>query len=233
MQEWMSQNLQSPTIGLTVLLSALLLGLVAAVVSCCNLAVIAAVAGYSGTQSEKRSRRDILIGGLFFMLGTFASLATLGAVTGLLSQTVGSTLGVYWKLFAGLVMILFGLATLNLLPFNLPKLSYTTGTMHRGTIKAMLFGFVVGGGITACSACCNPALFVALGMATLQGRTAWGAAIMAAFAVGYSLPLTGTLVGLSFGFGKLGSMTRKLAPVINVVAGILLIGVGFYLLATV
>ena len=233
MQEWISQTLQSPTLGLTVLLAALLLGLVGAVTSCCNLAVIAAVAGYSGTQSEKRNRRDILIGGLFFMLGAFVALATLGAVTGLVSQTVGSTLGVYWKLFAGLVMVLFGLATLKLIPFKLPKFGSTTGTMPGGTAKAMVYGFAVGGGITACSACCNPALFVALGMATLQGRTVWGAAIMAAFAVGYSLPLTGAVVGLGFGFGKLGSVTRKLAPAINATAGILLIAVGFYLLATV
>ena len=233
MQDWISQTLQSPTLGLTVLLSALLLGLVGAVTSCCNLAVIAAVAGYSGTESEKRNRRDILIGGLFFMLGAFVALATLGAVTGLISQTVGSTLGVYWKLFAGLVMVLFGLATLKLLPFRLPSLGSATGSIPRGTVKAMVFGFVIGGGITACSACCNPALFVALGMATLQGRTTWGAAIMAAFAVGYSLPLTGAVVGLGFGFGKLGSMTRQLAPAINATAGILLIGVGFYLLATV
>jgi cytochrome c biogenesis protein CcdA len=207
MQEWISQTLQSSTLGLTVLPAALLLGLIGAVTSCCNLAVIAVVAGYSGTESEKRSRRDILVGGLFFMLGAFVALAILGAVTGLISQTVGSTLGVYWKLFAGLAMVLFGLATLRLLPFKLPRLGSASGTMPKGTVKAMVFGFVVGGGITACSACCNPALFVALGMATLKGQTAWGAAVMAAFAVGYSLPLGAAVVGLGLGFGKLGSVT--------------------------
>jgi cytochrome c biogenesis protein CcdA len=55
---------------------------------------------------------------------------------------------------------------------------------------------------------------------------------MAAFSLGYSLPLAGAVVALGFGFGKLGSMTRKFAPIINVIAGTLLIGVGFYLLAT-
>ncbi len=233
MQEWISQTLQSPTLGLTALVAALLLGLVGAVTSCCNLAVFAAVAGYSGMHSQERNRRDILIGGLFFMLGTFMALAILGAVTGLISQTVGSELGVYWKLFGGLVIVFFGLATLKLVPFRLPRFGSATGNMPRGTAKAMIYGFAIGGGITACSACCNPALFVALGMATLQGRTVWGAAIMTAFAIGYSLPLAGAVIGLGFGFGKLGSATRKLRPVINVMAGILLIGVGFYLLATV
>jgi cytochrome c biogenesis protein CcdA len=232
MQEWITQTLQSPTLGPTVLAAALLLGLIGAVTSCCNWAVIAAVAGYSGMESEKRNRRDILIGGLFFMLGAFVSLAILGALTGLISQTVGAVLGVYWKLFAGLLMIFFGLASLQLLPFRLPRLGSARGTMPRGTIKAMVFGFVVGGGITACSVACNPVLFVALGMATLKGQTAWGAAVMAAFAVGYSLPLGAAVVGLGFGLGKLASLTNKFASAVKLVAGILLIGVGFYLLIT-
>jgi cytochrome c-type biogenesis protein len=232
MEEWINQILQSPTPGPTVLVAALLLGLVGAVTSCCNWAVIAAVAGYSGTESEKRGRRDIVIGGLFFMLGAFVALALLGAITGLISQTVGSTLGVYWKLFAGLLLILFGLATLQLLPFRLPRLGTASGVMPGRTTKAMIYGFAIGGGVAACSACCNPALFVVLGMATLKGQTAWGAAVMAAFAAGYSLPLGAAVVGLGLGLGKLASLTRRFASAIKLVAGILLIGVGFYLLIT-
>lgn len=232
MQEWIAQTLQSPTLGPTVLTAALLLGLIGAVTSCCNWAVIAAVAGYSGMESEKRNRRDILIGGLFFMLGAFVALAILGALTGLISQTVGATLGVYWKLFAGLLLVFFGLATLQLLPFRLPKFGSATGVKPEGSVKAMIYGFAIGGGVTACSACCNPALFVALGMATLKGQIAWGAAVMAAFAVGYSLPLGAAVVGLGFGLGKLASLTNKFASAVKLVAGILLIGVGFYLLIT-
>jgi len=230
MQDWIAHTLQSPALGLTVLAAALLLGLVGAVTSCCNWAVIAAVAGYSGMESEKRNRRDILIGGLFFMLGTFIALTILGALTGLISQTVGTTFGVYWKLFAGLLLVFFGLATLGFLPFRLPKFSPATGVNPGGTVKAMIYGFALGGGVTACSVCCNPALFVVLGMATLKGQIAWGAAVLAAFAAGYSLPVGAAVVGLGFGLGKLASLTRKFASAIRLVAGILLIGVGFYLL---
>ncbi len=235
MHEWINQTLTSPTLSPTVLLAALILGLVGAVTSCCNLAALAAVAGYSGSVAGQGPRRDILIGGLFFMLGTTAALAIIGAITGLVSQTLGSVLGTYWKLFAGLAMVAFGLATLNLLPFRLPKVRSTakTGNMPTGAAKAVVYGFALGGGITTCSVGCNPALFVVLGMATLQGRTALGAAIMAAFAVGYSLPLAAAVIGLGFGFGRLASATQKFASAVKIMAGVLLIGVGFYLLATV
>lgn len=232
MQEWISQTLESPTFSVMLLPAALLLGLVGAVTSCCSWAVVGAVVGYSGSQSEKLDRRHVLLLGLFFMLGTTVALAILGAVTGLISQTAGSYLGRYWKLFAGLIVILFGLACLNLLPVRLPKVGPRVSNMPKGNAPAMLYGFAIGGGTTACSACCNPALFAALGVAALQGRTAWGAAVMAAFAVGYSLPMAGAVVGLGLGLGKLASVTRKFAPAIKIMAGTILVATGFYLLTT-
>ena len=233
MQEWISQTLASPTLSVTVIAAAFLLGLVGAVTNCCNLPVVAAVAGYSGTLGEKKGRRrDVVTGGLFFMLGTIIALAVIGSVAGFVSQTVGSSLGRYWKLFSGLVMILLGITSLGLLPFGLPKLGLASRVMPNGPRGAMLFGLAMGGGLTACSAGCNPALFVALGMATLQGRTVWGTAILGVFAVGYSLPVAAGMIGLGLGLDRLSSAVQKSAPVIKIVAGCLLTGVGLYLLAT-
>ena len=195
--------------------------------------MLAAVAGYSGSLGGSGGRRrDVVTGGLFFMLGTIVALAAIGTVAGFVSQTVGSSLGKYWKLFAGLVMILLGITSLGLLPFGIPKLGLASRAVPKGPRGAMLFGFALGGGLTACSAGCNPALFVALGMATLQGRTAWGPAILGVFAVGYSLPVAAGLIGLGLGLGKLSSAVQRSAPVIKIVTGSLLVGVGFYLLAT-
>jgi cytochrome c biogenesis protein CcdA len=232
MQEWIRQALEAPTLSLTGLLAALLLGVLGAVSSCCNVAVLGAVAGYSGTLGEQRNRRNLLRGGSFFMLGTIVALAALGAVTGFVSQVAGASLGRYRKLFAGFTMIFFGLASLNLLPFKLPRPLSLSRAVPGGGVKTMVYGLALGGGTTACTAGCNPILPVALGMATLQGRTLWGAFLLGAFALGYSLPLTGALVGLGLGFGKLTAAAQKYSPAIKVVAGAMLIGVGFYLLAT-
>ena len=68
-------------------------------------------------------------------------------------------------------------------------------------------------------------------MTTLQGHTIWGAAILAVFSVGYSFPMVGVLMGLGFGFARLASVIQKINPLIQTIAGVLLITIGFYLLA--
>lgn len=230
MQEWILQVLETPTLDVTVLVAAFLLGMAGAVGSCCGLPVLAAIAGYSGTESAHRDRRSIWLSGGFFMIGTIVALAGLGAITGFVSQTVGSAMGVYWKIFAGLVMIIFGLISLDLLPFSLPSFGSGAALHSGGPTKAIVYGLALGGGTTACSVGCNPVLPVVLGVVTLQGQTWWGAVILGAFAFGYSLPLSAGLVGLGFGVGKLTSVVQKFAPAIKYGGGILLIGVGFYLL---
>jgi len=231
MPEWIQQVLDTTTPGVAVLPAALLLGILGAVTSCCNLAVIGAIAGYSGSLGETRDRRGILLTGLFFMLGAILALAALGAVTGFVGRVAGESLGAYWKFFAGLILVFFGLASLDLLPFDLPNLGFLGGPSQRGFVGSMLYGLAIGGGMTTCSVCCSPVLPVVLAYTTLQGGTAWGTAVLGTFAVGFSLPLAGGLVGLGLGFGKLRTVAKRATLVIRIAAGVMLIGVGFYLLA--
>lgn len=231
MQEWIEQSLGAGTVSVPVVAAAFVFGLLGAVSACCNVVVIGAIAGYSGSQSEKRNTRDILVRGLFFMLGAIIALGALGAVTGFISQTVGALAERYWRLFAGFVLVAFGLLSLNLVRFKLPKFG-SAETAPTGFVKAMVYGLAIGGGTTACTAGCNPVLAVVLGAVALQGRTSAGAVILAVFAVGYSLPLAGVMVGLELGFSKLASVLQKFATAIRVVAGVMLIGFGIYLLGT-
>jgi len=69
-----------------------------------------------------------------------------------------------------------------------------------------------------------------LGAAVLQGHTIWGMILMAAFAIGFSLPLSAILLGVSF--GKVSIKAQKAEAAIRVIAGVLLVTVGFYLLIT-
>ena len=58
-----------------------------------------------------------------------------------------------------------------------------------GKMGAVLGGLFLGGGVAAFSLCCNPGIFIVLGASVLLGRVVWGMVLMAAFAVGFSLPL--------------------------------------------
>jgi cytochrome c biogenesis protein CcdA len=65
----------------------------------------------------------------------------------------------------------------------------------------------------------------------LQGYTLWAMAIMAAYGVGFSLPLAVIMLGVSF--GKSAIKAKRTETAIRVGCGVLLIVVGFYFLATV
>ncbi len=149
------------------------------------------------------------------MLGTVGAFAALGAVSGFVGQVAGASLGLYWKLFAGFISVLFGLATLSLLPFDLAKLGFTGTTWKMQSSGATIYGLAVGGGAATCSMFCNPVLPVALAVTTLQGHTLWGAAILAVFSIGYSLPMAGILVGMGLGFRRLTSVFHKINPIIQ------------------
>lgn len=231
MIEWATTALEQTGTGPAVLPVAFLLGLFSAIASaCCTLPVLGAVAGYSGMQKDK-SRRANLFAALFFMLGTVTAIVILGAVAGFIGQVAQSTLGAYWRLFAGIVAIFVGLTTLKLVPFKLPGLNPgAPGSKPKGALGVAVFGLIVGGGIVVSSLPCNPAIFIVLGVAVLQGYTFWVMAMLIAYAIGFSLPVTAIMVGVSFGTSSIKA--KKAEPVIRTIAGVLLISAGFYFLAT-
>ena len=231
MNEWIDQILFGDSPGLAVIPAAFLVGILGALTSACNLALIAGIAGGSYTLADKGGRKGVFIVGLFFMLGTVVALGIIGAVTGFVGETAGASLGRYWKIAAGVIIIGFGLASLNLLPIGLPSMRLS-GTGERSAVGSMLYGLALGGGTATCAIGCNPVLPMALGYATLQGNTGWGAAILASFAVGYGLPLAAAIVGLGMGLGRLTRLAQKAAPVMSAISGALLLAVGFYLLVT-
>ena len=230
MVDWIREVVESPQLTWAILPAAFLLGITAAATSSCNVAALGAIAGYSGAR-EGEERKGMLLAGLFFLLGTVIALAVLGATAGFISQIAGKALGKYWQVFAGLAAVFFGLAALNLVPFKLPSIGAARKERSGGLVGAAIFGLAVGGGATACTTACNPIIAVPLALAALQGETLRAAIMLAAFAVGFSVPLAAILVGLSF--GKSVFKARKAAVVIRIVSGALLVVAGFYLLATV
>ena len=209
---------------------AFVLGLASAVAStCCTLPLLGAIVGYSGTR-EDRDRRAKFLAALCFMLGTTVALVILGTVAGFIGQVAQDMMGKYWKVLAGLIAIFVGLAALKLLPFKLPAKTAGIGSRPRGLLGAAAFGLVTGGGISVASLACNPGIFIVLGVAVLQGYTLWGMCIMAAYAVGFSLPLALIMLGASL--GKSAIKAKRAETAIRIVGGALLILAGFYFLAT-
>ncbi len=232
MLETITRGLQEGSSSAIALPLAFALGLVSAVASaCCTLPAMGMLVAYSGTR-ETHDRRSTVMSALWFLIGTTLALVILGFVAGLVGQAAQSFLGRYWRLFAGVVAVLVGLGTLKLI--RLPTFSKGTkkrnSKKNRDGIDAVLGGLFLGGGVAACSLPCNPGIFIVLGASVLMGKLVWGMVLMAAFAVGFSVPLAAILFGVSL--GKASIRAGKADVVIRTVAGAVLIGAGLYLLAT-
>lgn len=232
MLESITNTLQSASMGPAALPLAFLLGLVSAVASaCCTLPAMGMLVAYSGTR-EDANRQTAFASAMAFMIGTTLALIVLGVVAGFVGQAAQALLGRYWKLFAGVMAVVLGLAALKLLPLKLPELVRKTETRsaRQGILGTVVVGLLMGGGVAAASLPCNPGIFIVIGASILMGHILWGMVLMGAFGVGFSLPLGAILFGVAF--GKASLKAQKAEAAIRTVAGVLLVCAGFYLLAT-
>lgn len=211
---------------------AFVLGVIGAVASaCCALPVLSVVAGYAGTRTD-RTMRERLISAAVFVLGAASALVILGVVAASVGQLAQTNLGRYWKLVAGMIAIVTGLVSMNLLPLN------PLNAVHRmrlarggsGWFGSLMFGLAGGGAVSVCTLACNPGVFIVLGAAALQGFTIWMAGILLAYSFGFALPLGALMFGVSTLAGTAG--IRSAGTVVRYVAGLVLIAVGFYLLCS-
>lgn len=230
MLEYVTNALQEVASQPLGLVFALILGTVSAATSaCCTLPALGILVGYSGA-SASGNRRTAVKTAVLFTAGTIVSLMIVGGIAGFVGQVAQGVLGRYWKLFAGLVAVLLGLAALKLLPFKLSfgKLDGIAGRL--GKSGAVLAGLVLGGIVAVSSLPCNPGIFIVIGAAVLQGRVIWATLMLAMFAIGFSLPLGAVLLGISL--SKVSLAARGADAAIRWIAGVVLVVAGFYFLVT-
>ena len=148
MLQTITQALQEGSAEIIALPLAFALGLVSAVASaCCTLPAMGMLVAYSGTR-EATDRRGTFAAAAWFLVGATLALVILGFVAGLIGQAAQAFLGRYWRVFAGLVAVVLGLATLQLLPVKLPKRSSEgRSSAKRGSLGAALGGLFLGGGV--------------------------------------------------------------------------------------
>ena len=221
------QGVSSEPLGLVF---ALVLGAVSAATSaCCTLPAMALLVGYSGAQAHE-NRKTALKSALFFTLGIILALMIIGGVAGFIGQVAQASLGGYWKIFAGIVAVFLGLATLKLLPFQLSLGKFAGLGSRTMGLGAALAGVVLGGIVAVSSLPCNPGIFIVIGAALLQGAVFWAVLMLAMFAIGFSLPLGAILLGISL--SKVTFAAKGADTAIRWVGGSVLLLAGFYLLLT-
>ncbi len=203
----------------------LIVGILSAVASaCCTLPIIGALAGYSVIRKEDRS--SVLRSGLLFMAGSIVTLMAIGVLVLFAGHTIRDVSGNYWKIAAGCAALLFGIGALELFPFKLPKLNFLFARSDAARLWPGIAGIVFGGAIAISSLPCNPGIFIILGVAVLQQHTFWAIINLAAYAIGFSVPLTLLVFGLSL--GKSLIILHKAEKIIRTIAGIALIAAGIY-----
>lgn len=210
------------------LIFAFLLGTVSAFAStCCTLPALGLVAGYSGTKTQTSSK-ELVKSALWFMFGTVVSLMLIGAVAGFVGQIAQTTLGKYWKVFAGVIAVVLGFATLKLLPFNISFGKLNLNKFESSKFGAVITGFILGGIVAISSLPCNPGIFIVMGAAILQGAIVWAMLLLGSYAIGFSLPLGALILGISLGGLTLAS--KGMDKFLRWISGGILIVIGFYFL---
>jgi len=230
MLESITNTLQQVSGSSLGLLLAFALGVVGvAAHACCALPTLGVMISYSGAQ-ENATKKLAFKKALFFTLGTVVSLMIIGGIAGFVGHAANITLGRYWKIFAGAVLIFFGLATLKFLPFRMSFRKFDGLKNRLAMSGAMTTGFILGGLVAVSSLCCNPALFTVISVAMLQKHILQAVLLFGMFAIGFSVPIGAILFGVSL--GKASFLSKSADIIIRWIAGAIQLVVGFYFLIT-
>jgi len=166
---------------------------------------------------------------LVFILG----MAAATAVMGLLTASLGWVFGRFdplFLMFLALVPIAMGLSLLGLLPIRLPtwhikRLHDIDANRLKHALTAFGAGFLFS---LAIAPCATPILLGILTIVAIEGDLVWGGVLMFIYGLGTGLPLL--LIG--HGFERLQSWfaAPRRQRGLRTISGLLLLGVGIYVL---
>lgn len=206
------------------IITSLSLGLLATTSPCILPLYPGFLAYISGGQAGLQNKTSRYFLGFFVLAGVLTMMLTLGGIIALLSVSVGSALSVVIPL-ADLVIILFGiLLLLNINPFkSLPQVQVPV--LSHPFINAFMYGLLYGPIALPCSGPLVVSIF-ALSLTAAEALSKLN--IFFWFGMGFGIPL----LLLSFLSGAAQRwITRQFAMharLINIVSGLLLLGVGVY-----
>lgn len=232
MEQWL-KVFENPE-GLTplLLMAAFILGFLGTFASCCNFAIIGAVTGYSGTLNIQKNKKKLVLINLSFFFGIFLSFLAIGLITSFAGQKIADTIGSYWKIFAGITLIIAGVISMELIKIKLPSINVKSENNKTGFFSTLIFGLSIGGASVVCAACCNPVFPVILGASFIHHNYFSSFLVILSFSTGYSLPFMVVLTGLGLGFETANKRLTNFGKYIKYITGGILIIVGFYFLLT-
>lgn len=233
METWINQLLNNPHPSPVMLMAVLLMGILSIFTCACNFAIIGMVAGYSGTSGTGQKTGLVVFKGLAFLAGSVLAMSLIGAVLGYAGDRISSSLGVYWKAAAGLVALVVGLYSVDLVPFRVPTIKLNATNTGQQAIPAILIGIAVGGLSVACNSCCNPFFPVILAASFVKGSVAWGFLMLLFFSLGFGIPLAIMVTGIGAGLVKISGSMERVVTYVRYGSGIAMILMGFYLLLTI
>jgi len=194
----------------------------------CVYPVIPVTVTYIGGAASGNRRRAVTLS-LTYVLGLAVVYTSLGVVAALLGKTFGDFTRSPWIFGSvGLIIILFGLAMLDLFTIRAPAFMsgiQTKGVQRGGYLGALLMGAAAAFVTAPCSA---PVLGALLVTVARSQRVVWGSFLLFVFAIGLSL----LLLVLGIFSGLLSSLPRPGTWMdwIKKGFGILMILVGAYFL---
>lgn len=196
-------------------------GVVTGLNPCCY-TLIPAVVGYLGGYCEPSVKRCAWLSG-WFALGLAAATALLGLIVVLIGGIFGA-LHPAVKFALALVPIVMGLHLLGVLNLKFPSLQ-SWKPVSTGALGAFLTGLLFSLVILPCA---TPVLASILSFAAGKGGAFSGVSLLFIYGAGIGTPLF--VFGTSIGLVSMAKAISRWWSVVNRISGVILIGLGFYLL---
>ncbi|HNX50303.1 MAG TPA: cytochrome c biogenesis CcdA family protein [Thermoanaerobaculaceae bacterium] len=199
------------------------LGGVVSSASPCVLAAVPLIVAAVGGASTSRPRAFALSG--MFALGLAVCFTALGAIAALTGRLLGD-IGVGWQILLGVVLVIVGLHLTGLVHLPLPQLD---GSRFRnaGLAGAFALGALTG---TLSSPCATPILVVVLSLVAFEQKVLWGTTLLAAYSLGHVVLLFASGAASGFAAAYLGSRAARWATWTHRAFGVVLLGVGTWVL---
>jgi cytochrome c-type biogenesis protein len=209
-----------------VAITSLLLGLLATT-SPCVLPLYPGFLAYLSGQTEIGAGKMRYFLGLFVLFGVLTMMLALGGLIALLSVSIGSTLVFILPLADGLILFLGILLLINRNPFQkIPQIQIPV--LRHPLLNAYFYGLLYGPLAFPCS---GPLVVAIFALSLTVGEALSKLWVFLWFGMGFGIPLL--VLSLLSGVlqRQLTTLFARHSRIVNVIGGLLLVGVAIYDLA--